>query len=536
MKRRKFIKTAAGVGAATGAGVFGILKYPRGANASGWGQWPSDTTDLMVPEELRVDSVLEIHFNGGITPWETFYTVPEWGMGAGPFRYLHMFEGDPFAPPNTVDPQAAFTECGLDAGGMDYTEEFANDTAGQTISLGPWTAPLRRRPDIANRMRVMCQSHGILAHEGANPVSFTGTFIGSPRLAGIGAHIQRFYQEAPGADQPVPNSYILFPSGAGFSFAAASTATAIGFHPGSSRPLTVTVTQNSQLTQLLARPGLPGAYRAEFDAAVAHYVQDYTNRFRPGGVGKPTRSVERGNFGYANYARTNAEELIDVLTPDLFENQGGESCGPDFFAGADTDMTNMQANVARSLITNPTYPARYVQWIDTGIFPRPEVGHDVHGNHAYYSAVNISHTLEALASIIQDPNEPRDPTLIDLDRTLVVLNMEFGRTPYRQGGELGTGTNHWPYGYVNVMIGGPVRNGGGSPGSSVYGWIQEDGDTTAGVAQEFITCAENRIMVLSAMGIYPFSSQSFAVADVRDTDDEAAAVTRVRDTFWGLDV
>ena len=87
-----------------------------------------------------------------------------------------------------------------------------------------------------------------------------------------------------------------------------------------------------------------------------------------------------------------------------------------------------------------------------------------------------------------------------------------------------------PFGYVNVMIGGPIRDDSRSPGASIYGNITED----QGYAQTFATPAENRVAVLAALGIYPFSSQSFAVADVRAADDELGAATWIRDVLWGL--
>jgi hypothetical protein len=40
---------------------------------------------------------------------------------------------------------------------------------------------------------------------------------------------------------------------------------------------------------------------------------------------------------------------------------------------------------------------------------------------------------------------------------------------------------------------------------------------------------------MQAMGIYPFSSQSFAVGDVRGgVADEEAAAARVRETYLGV--
>jgi len=528
MKRRTFIKTATGTGLAAGAGVFGILKYPRGANAAGWGTWPSDREDLMVPEDLRPQSVLELTFHGGITPWETFYANPSWGAGNNTF--LNLFEDEAvLSPSNFYD-----NVCGY--GGTPYTTDFA-EAGGEMVSLGPWLYPLKQRPDILDRMRVLVQSHAVLAHEGANPMAFTGDFVGAARMAGIGAPIQRYFSEQPGGARAVPYSFILYPGGDGLSAFNVSSASTIGFHPGSARPLNVTVSQDSVLADLLSRPGLDQSDPEAFDAAVSHYAQAYDNRFRPAGVGKATRSLERGNYNFANFARQNANELISVLPPELFAEIQGETCpaGAPGIPTQNLDMPAMMANVARSLLTRETNRARYVNWIDTGIFPRPEVGYDVHNQHVLYTSRSVPHTLEQLAAIIRDPNNPtpQDDQLIDLDETMILINMEFGRTPYRQVAG-SSGTNHWPYGYVNVAIGGPIRTGDSrSPGRSVYGYITEE---SGGIAQDFITTLENRVMVLDAMGIYPFSSQSYAVADVRFTNDEVSSVTRVRDELWGINV
>jgi hypothetical protein len=335
----------------------------------------------------------------------------------------------------------------------------------------------------------------------------------------------------------VPYAFVLYPGGAGFSGFNVGSASAIGFHPGSARPLNVTVSQSSVLATLLSRPGLDGSDPAAFDAAVSYYTQAYENRFRPGGVGKATRSLERGNYGFASFARQNAADLIEVLSPDLFAEIQGQTCpaGVPEIATQNLDMPAMMANVARSLLTRQTNRARYVNWIDTGLFPRPEIGYDVHNEHVLYTSRSVPHTLEQLVSIIRDPRNPtpQDDQLVDLDQTLVVINMEFGRTPYRQVPG-SSGTNHWPYGYVNVMIGGPIREGDSrSPGASIYGNITEE---SGGYAQSFVTATENRVMVLSALGIYPFSSQSYAVADVRFSADEIEAVTRTRDELWGISV
>jgi len=542
MKRRKFLKTAGAAGAAAGgAGVFSILKHPRNAQAA-WGQWPEERSDLLIPEDLRVDKVLEVHFLGGVSAWETFYCQPDWGQA--PQSFLHLFEGDA----QNTDPVNAFDACLLGADGTPYTAPFANDSLGQEIHMGPWTAPFRNRPDIMDRMRVMVQYHGNLAHEGANPMAITGNALGRPKLAGIGAHIQRYFLEQPGNEgRTVPYSYLLFPTGAGFQPTHAQSATAIGLHPGSARPLSVQIQPGSDLSNLLARPGIPDGMNAEFDAAVSYYANAYGRRLRPGGIGAAARSAERGNYDFANFSRQNAPELVDLLSDDLFMARTGTACaGGALQEENETDMPTMQAEVARQLLTNSLTPARYVQWIDVGTRPRPEVGYDVHNDHVEYTSLNVPHSFQQIADIIATPDQDAEAEgLLDLDNTLIVLNMEFGRTPHRQGNG-GSGTNHWPYGYATVMIGGPTRPGhSNSPGSSIYGYISETGEgrniinpntTGPGYSQEFITVAENRMMVLAAMGIHPFTSQSFAVADVRNADTEEACAERLRDVYWGVSV
>jgi hypothetical protein len=84
---------------------------------------------------------------------------------------------------------------------------------------------------------------------------------------------------------------------------------------------------------------------------------------------------------------------------------------------------------------------------------------------------------------------------------------------------------------VSIFIGGPIRNRG------CYGAITyaPGDDTSNGYASDYATPAENRMMVLQSMGIYPFSSQSYAVGDVRGgVTDEVEAATRVRDVYLGL--
>ncbi|MEZ4450803.1 MAG: DUF1501 domain-containing protein [Nannocystaceae bacterium] len=502
MKRRAFMRTGAVGTAAAGAAAFGILRHPRRALA-GWGEWPDDKLEAMIPAERQAQNVLELFFYGGMSAFDSFYTVPSWGQGNQTF--LNAFYN------STVN---RFGSCGFNG---ELTEPFAPDGLGTMIHLGPWTAPLRERPDIVGRMRVIVQRHDSLPHEGANPFALTGSRLGSPRLAGVGAAIQRASLERPGGLRSTPYAYILYP-GVDFPTDNVKAASSVGLHPGSARPLSVVVDSNSELSNLLARTGVADK-RGQFDDAIDHYLRDYESRFRPSSKGAATRSAERSNYSFAHFARRSAQELQGVLASDLFQVIGGNECGNN----ENVDMPAMQARLAASLLTRQSDQPRYVQWIDGALSPHPAGGHDTHQQHVAYASANISHTLRQLVAIINEPGEG-DPNKIDLDKTMIVINTEFGRTPYVQGQD---GLNHWPQGMVNVMIGGPIT----AAERGVYGAITED----QGFAQSWVTPAENRMMVMMALGIFPFSSQTFAVGDVAGgVKNEVEAAQRLKEIYMGI--
>lgn len=529
MKRRSFLRKTATVGAASAAGVFAILKYPRGARAAGWGAWPADRSELRLANPAL--KILEIQINGGLSPWDTFYTVPGWGEGdEGYWRYVHTYSPDAPAIDGQLNRDDRFGMCSF-GGEPLWVDAGMADGDGNALSLGPWTVPWRGRADILDRMRVVVQRHDNVAHEGANPLSLTGDRLGQPRLAGLGTAIQRYFTENPdaadgmGGIRTTPYSYILYPGGAALT-GNANSGSAVGFHPGSARPLDVSVEPGSPLNSLLSRGAIDDPER--FDAAVTYYRQRYEARFRPSSIGAPTRSAERSNYEFADFARRNAPDLRAIFEdPTLFMNvtSAADCAGPPNAQ----DAPSMQARMAAALLTREVDPAHYVLWVDAGLVPAGAGAHDCHNFHTQVCSINTPHTLNALASIIGD-----GPGQINLDDTLIIVNTEFGRTPYRQAEGGGSGTNHWPWGYVTLFIGGPIATRG------CYGRIgympgMPDGMSEDGYAIDFATPAENRIMALNAMGIYPFSSQSFAVGDVRGgVTDEEQAIARVRDTYLGL--
>ena len=497
MKRRTVLK-GLGLGLGAAAGGLTILGHGRKARAA-WGEWPDHSQGSRLPEGQRAKNVLEVFMYGGVNAFDSFYTVPEWGVNDQ--RYLNVYRNET---------EQRYEQCGL---GGELSEPFAEDANGVLVHLGPWAKPLRDRPDITARMRVSATSHYQLAHEGANPLMLSGHRLGSPRLSGSGAAIQRHFLEQAGGARPVPYSWVLFP-GVEFPTDNVQAAAAVGLHPGSATPLGLTLSQNSQLAQLLGRDTVAD-YKDAHDAMLAHYVGRYEQQFRPGGKGKATRSATRDNYAFADFARRQATEIDAVLDPSFFSSIEGSACG------TTTNSTPaMQARLAASLLTRQSDDARYVQWIDAGLTPHPGAGHDTHDEHVEYASRNVVHTLEQLVNIINEPGED-DPNKINLDDTLVMITTEFGRTPYADGP---LGLNHWPQGFATVMIGGPVQ------GSSIYGAIDEP----TGIGQLFVTPAQVRMAAMLALGIYPFSSETFAVGDVLGAEDEASAAALVTERLLGV--
>ena len=114
------------------------------------------------------------------------------------------------------------------------------------------------------------------------------------------------------------------------------------------------------------------------------------------------------------------------------------------------------------------------------------------------------------------------PTKIDLDTTLVVLNTEFGRSPGKQGKY---GRNHWPHGYVQLYLGGPI----GPDEAGVFGAIGPDAH-----ADTWVSPAEHRIACLLSLGIWPFHQDAFDVGDVPGTSSENDAARSVVERILGV--
>ncbi|HKA53463.1 MAG TPA: DUF1501 domain-containing protein [Candidatus Binatia bacterium] len=127
------------------------------------------------------------------------------------------------------------------------------------------------------------------------------------------------------------------------------------------------------------------------------------------------------------------------------------------------------------------------------------------------TSTNLWNTPQTLADLINDPAAPPDPNKLNLSDTLVIINTEFGRTPFKSlGGSpdvTSKGRDHWPQAYVNVLIGGPITTRG------VVGSISDAADL-GGVADITYSPTDVRAAALVAAGINPFESETFAVGQL----------------------
>jgi hypothetical protein len=505
--RRRFLNlSAAGAAAAATGGL--MLRRGR---AEVFGEFPAGANVALLPADRRAESVLEIFLYGGLSPWETLYLVEEYGTPADPDfpdQQFYTFGG---AGPDSVE--TALSACAF-PDGEPMGQFFATDANGADVKLGPFAHRLRQRGDLVDRMRLLVQHHRLEPHEAAVPQALTGKPVGQPSAAGLGAHVQRFAAERAAAGRTAPHSYLFATGGVAGDNVSAGAAT--GVHPGIARPLQVTITNVDDFADLLARGAIPD--RAGYDDLTDIYVDQYRERLRWQGRGAPVRSAHFTDLELAAATVRGVDAIAEVMDRSLFEPIAGLACGD----SRDDDIPGMSLNAARHLLTHPEQPASYVAVSDIGLFEASGGGgYDTHTTNSFDTARNFDNLLRGLAAIVNQPGE-NDPTKLDLDRTMIILNTEFGRTPVAQDG--GSGRNHHPYGYVTALIGGPIRERG------VVGAIGPDGNA----GSSYVTPAENRIAALLALGIWPFSPEAFAVSDVQRAASEAGGAVDVIERVLGV--
>jgi Protein of unknown function (DUF1501) len=500
LKRRDFLRGAA-VLAAGGGGAAATLIGEGEARA--FGEVPAGAESAIVPPAQQATSILEIFLYGGLSQYESFYCVDTFGQMDSTGWWLFF---------NSGDVQKAVTKCGYPA---PLLQDFAQDSDGNQVKFGPYVMPLRNRQDVLDRTRVAITHHDLEPHEGAIPLALAGRSLGHPALAGLGSHIQRYFNDRNTTPGRAPFSYVLLSQQLGFPTDNIRSATAIGMHPGSARPLSLKVDAAGDISALLAR-GTVGQNRAAYDALMKDYIAQYNTRLKWKAEG-PLRSPRLADLSSASDSIASVDAIATVLDPTFFNKFSGSECGDT----NGTDATAMNLKLATHLLTHPTAPAKYVCVVDGGLLTADGGGgYDTHGENSHTQSRNLGHMLKSLMNLINKPGEG-DPNKLDLDKTLIVLTTEFGRTPYAQGN--GKGRNHWPYGYPITFIGGPVQKG-------VFGSTTSDGKATATAS----TPQENRMAALMALGIWPFAQESYNVSDVPGATTEIQGATLVRQRQLGL--
>ena len=529
--RRTFMKLssgaalmgAAGIGCGKGSGI----SMPGDLGVGAWGQVPPEyRSSVLLPGHKTPEAMLEIFCLGGVTPWESFYTIPEYcdPTKGGDYAGQQWWN---FQKANWISVPEWFSECG--GGDRPLIEPFGLDAAGMMVNLGPFIWPLRDRPDILKRMRIWVMHHDVEPHAVAIPFAVAGHGVGNPRMAGLGTHLNRYFQDHDPSNRPEPFAYSLFMS----SFDRSNNGTAsaaLGLHPASARSTVVQLGKDPRLPKLLPRPATVG-YRYELDALVRYYAEQFREELKVSSLGD-LRNPGLKNYLFARDAMENHEALANMLPAELMQSEYLTMCQPDptgpvtdIYDMLDETSTGMQ--LARHLITHPDTPARYVQLMDAGIFTDPQgQGYDAHAAHVLMQGPNLRHMTDKLCAIINKPGED-DPNKLDLDKHFVLINSEFGRAPYAEftpANPNGDGTNHWPQGYVVVGFGAFADE----ERSGVVGAIGENSVATYGT-----TPTEHRAAMLLAMGVWPFTAESFAVGDIRGVNSEIEAALKLRKEVLG---
>jgi Protein of unknown function (DUF1501) len=480
---------------AMGAGAAGLL-LPRLGEALPWGAIPASAGTVWgMPPNLKI---LEIHLYGGLSMWETFYV-----RAPGAANRFRGFDAEIAALPfGGCD--SAFTD--PDPGAL------GNDANGRAVHLGPATKPLWK-PQILDKTRVVALTHEFQPHEAAIPLTMTGFRLGSPKLAGLGAAIQHHFIATDLETGPPPQrpySYVLWPEEFNFPGDNLQASSAIGLHPAYSRPLVLKVGAGlPALLTALTRSGL----RSERDALLNQYVQQYSADLRHPAMLAATPVQRTRSKGFAAFDSSSAMVfgaaslhglLAAPASPASQPLMTSDDC-PNF--SAQSSIENMPGHAIRLaaylLSQTGANAPRYVGVVDKGLQEASGGGgYDTHGSNHIHTNMNLFNVCKTLRELV-------DAGTLNLASTMVVLTTEFGRDPARSG----SGRDHWPEGFCQVLIGGPVTRG--VSGSLLDSNFPEGAglDGHADPARSF-NPSDLRAAILTACGVLPFENELFAIADI----------------------
>ena len=476
--------------------------------------------------------ILELFLPGGLSHWETFW--------------VDLTNGNPDWKPGQAgyDAAMAATQWYCEAAGLPAEDTICFGNCGQSreIGWGPATHPLRH-PALFDRTRMVVLKHSFLPHEVAVPYALTGTRLGSPRHAGSGSVIETAAQS--NLRRAKPYSYVLTPQFMGFNRFVHS-ATATGRLPGASRPLRIKMgdtnlqdrldrTHDSDAT-LIAR-------QESADALFNSYRGQYRDLLRRRSFEDPLKSSGFSSYDASADALVRADALTELF-PDarmeVTENPpycvGHPQQFTDFGEDPVDNTTEKALNLARHLLIDGD--ARYVMVYDSGLEQPGGAPYDTHSGDPVetpedFVRITTGNLYNALKHLVDqiDLTGGSDPSKINLNDTMVVINSEFSRTVTPEGsGGVGPGRNHEPRGYVGLYIGGPVNS------RSVTGSI----DLSTGVADDSVAFnhADYRAGIYLASGIKFMEPTIFGTTDFTDRilnpGSEAMTMQNVRRDILGI--
>lgn len=357
--------------------------------------------------------ILEIYCFGGVFRWNAIRPADiAFSLGEAPFDLSQSqadwdaIAGDDAWAPTTLDP--------VEAG---------------PFALGPAAAPLlggSARDAAARRLldvtRLVPMTHDLNAHEVAEPFVLTGDRPGRATGKGLGAMMNRLY------DDGSWHSIVLDCAGAVIPRQAASSVGMLGLHY---RPHVFPVPP-AEVYALLDRTGL-----TTLDTLRSALTDAYGQQLVHPSLGARVRS--KGFDAYESAWNDLANH--DIVKSTLTDAQVAASSYDDgTWAGSTAARAvTLAIELLRGSSGNDVRSVTILEGSANGSYDTHTYTGDTQdgGLWAVLRALAIAHEAQPL------------------DDILVYIHSEFGRLDL--DGEH-TGSEHWCYGYDNLLIGGPIRS------------------------------------------------------------------------------
>lgn len=270
---------------------------------------------------------------------------------------------------------------------------------------------------LATRIRVMCVKHDIFPHEVAVPHAMTGARLGQRIYTGFGTAVN-----ATAAD---PYASVVLDTGDNVALGAA---TAIGAFASTFRPVALKM-GDATFFSTLQRTTVSRTNELKRVLNTA-----YSNKLIPPGASARIRSAGFDAYDSALEKLRNSNDVLAVY--------GGIDLSTPATPSFTDNATRRAIRAALSLLGGSR--VKYACVIDKGVYSDYDT-HNGDSENGYDSptlqAGNMWSVCDELA---------RQAAALDAAGVMVALNTEFGRID--NDGD-GTGSEHWPNGYVSVFIG-----------------------------------------------------------------------------------